>query len=349
MLWAAVDHGEAAWTVGAVVVAVWALSSVLVARRLPSLGATLAGVSLVMGLALVLTSRAAADSDYDRARTLVVMLLVAAALHLALVLPLGRFVDRRRAVAAVVGYAVCLGVGLAMGDDLELLPILLVIAAAAGVGLMSFLRRCRGAGARDRARLQWMGWGVVVAVTSSGIVLLTHWLMDIPRSPGVVALALTAVVPLGVRGGVDRPALLRVVDRVLVQTTVVVGLVVLVGGHLPPGGGRPGPDARRGRAHDPRSCRWWRPRWPRCWPSRPDDGSRRWPTSVSTASALAPDEALRTFAGRMSRAVPMDELLLQLVETLRKTMQLTFGRDLDRRRRSARADRLGSRPAGRPG
>jgi signal transduction histidine kinase len=37
----------------------------------------------------------------------------------------------------------------------------------------------------------------------------------------------------------------------------------------------------------------------------------------------APDEALRTFATRMSRSVPMDELLLQLAESLRKTMALS--------------------------
>lgn len=37
----------------------------------------------------------------------------------------------------------------------------------------------------------------------------------------------------------------------------------------------------------------------------------------------APDEALRDFGGRMSRAVPMDELLLQLVESLKKTMHLS--------------------------
>jgi signal transduction histidine kinase len=36
----------------------------------------------------------------------------------------------------------------------------------------------------------------------------------------------------------------------------------------------------------------------------------------------APEAALRTFATRMSRAVPMDELLLQLTEILRKTMAL---------------------------
>ncbi len=37
----------------------------------------------------------------------------------------------------------------------------------------------------------------------------------------------------------------------------------------------------------------------------------------------APDEVLRTFGSRLTRAVPMDELLLQLAESLRKTMALT--------------------------
>ena len=37
----------------------------------------------------------------------------------------------------------------------------------------------------------------------------------------------------------------------------------------------------------------------------------------------APDEVLRTFGSRMTRAVAMDELLLQLAESLRKTMGLT--------------------------
>jgi signal transduction histidine kinase len=36
----------------------------------------------------------------------------------------------------------------------------------------------------------------------------------------------------------------------------------------------------------------------------------------------APDEALRTFGTRLSRAIPMDELLLQLAESLRKTLIL---------------------------
>ena len=39
-------------------------------------------------------------------------------------------------------------------------------------------------------------------------------------------------------------------------------------------------------------------------------------------SREAPDEVLRTFGSRLTRAIPMDELLLQLAESLRKTMSL---------------------------
>ena len=37
---------------------------------------------------------------------------------------------------------------------------------------------------------------------------------------------------------------------------------------------------------------------------------------------VAPDESLRTWGSRLTRAIPLDELLLQLVESLRKSMQL---------------------------
>ncbi len=38
---------------------------------------------------------------------------------------------------------------------------------------------------------------------------------------------------------------------------------------------------------------------------------------------VSPDEALRTWGSRLTRAIPLDELLLQLAETLRKSMQLS--------------------------
>ena len=43
----------------------------------------------------------------------------------------------------------------------------------------------------------------------------------------------------------------------------------------------------------------------------------------------APDAVLRTFGSRLSRAIPMDELLLQVAESLRKTPGAQQRRGLD--------------------
>ena len=48
-----------------------------------------------------------------------------------------------------------------------------------------------------------------------------------------------------------------------------------------------------------------------------------WATRSVFGARQAPDEVLRTFGSRMTRAISMDELLLQLAESLRKTMNLT--------------------------
>jgi GAF domain-containing protein len=47
-----------------------------------------------------------------------------------------------------------------------------------------------------------------------------------------------------------------------------------------------------------------------------------WATRVVFGARQAPDEVLRTFGSRLTRAITMDELLLQLAESLRKTMTL---------------------------
>ena len=48
-----------------------------------------------------------------------------------------------------------------------------------------------------------------------------------------------------------------------------------------------------------------------------------WAKHAVYGAREAPDEALRTFGNRLTRAIPMDELLLQLAESLRKSMALT--------------------------
>ena len=61
----------------------------------------------------------------------------------------------------------------------------------------------------------------------------------------------------------------------------------------------------------------------------------------------APDEVLRTFGSRLTRALPLDELLLQLAESLKKTMSLERRRGVDARRPAARARGVGARPRAR--
>ena len=54
--------------------------------------------------------------------------------------------------------------------------------------------------------------------------------------------------------------------------------------------------------------------------------ARRWLSATANrlvyGERVSPDEALRTWGSRLTRAIPLDELLLQLCESLRKSMTL---------------------------
>jgi signal transduction histidine kinase len=166
----------------------------------------------------------------------------------------------------------------------------------------------------------WAAWALVVTITAALLAVAAHLLVGWPDdwfagfAAGVVAF------PLGLALGRVRPLAPRA-RGVLVATIVNAGLVVLVAGVYVA--------AVAGFGRTP----------------RPEERSVLWLSVVAAAVAAlvaaparerleeaanlrvygephSPDEALRTFGGRMSRAVPMDELLLQLVEILRKTMRL---------------------------
>lgn len=205
-------------------------------------------------------------------------------------------------------------------DDLR--GVALVHAAVCAlVVLPAFVSACGAAGVIERSRLQWVGWGFVVSVAllagMVGLRAVTNGLDD--WAP--VAVLLTLPAPLGVAASAYR-RLLGVVATVLVHSVVwlgmaafvaVVYLIVVVGLY-----------------------------------GRPVDGEATvLVLSIVAAAVVAvfgsvvqhrlrdaasrrvygqgdePDQTLEHFATRMSRAIPMDELLLQLVESLRKTMKLT--------------------------
>jgi hypothetical protein len=237
-------------------------------------------------------------------------------------LPTGRPADRRRhrqAVAVAWASAAAIAVlGVATRPDPPV-AVVAVWSALLGVGaFVLFAATCRRAGPRDRARLQWDGWGVLVAAT----VAVTAWALDAltgwPSTPSLAAAVATVAVPAGLVAATSEPALNRVA-RLLVHTIVAIGLValvigvyvVVVLGLL----GTPDEDARSvlGLSLIAAAIAA-----ALSFPAR-----RRLEEFANQrvyGERSAPDEAPRTFATRMSRAVPMDELLRQLAESLRKSM-----------------------------
>jgi signal transduction histidine kinase len=323
----AADHGGVAYWVSAAVILAWALGTVVVARRLPQrpLALLMGLFTLVLGAALYTSASVrSGDDQFELARSVLTALIPAVALHLALAVPDGSLRSRGSRLTVGMGYLAGVALGIAIGPesaDLPMLPYVVAALVAGAIGLVGYLNRCRRASAADRARLQWIGGGVVLAASFGGPAGLLDALLDWPDRPGMVTIAASVVVP-GAFAASTVPRLLTVIDRVLVRTVVVVGLLALVEAvylFVVVGLGRV-PEAEE--------------------------------RSVLVLSMLAagvcavlafparhrleevanqrvygerhrPDDAIKTFAGRMSRAVPMDELLLQLAESLKKSLALT--------------------------
>ena len=193
-----------------------------------------------------------------------------------------------------------------------------VLWLAVGVVVMV---RLRGATGAARGRLMWLVWGELVTVAVASVAGALSLLVDWPARPFPGWAVAWALVPLSVLVGRSHRLVLAA-DRVVVHTVVVSGLVGMTGvvylfvvlglGRTPVGHERTilvlsiGAAAVASLFALPVRSRLEE------WANQRVYGDRR-----------SPDEALRTFGGRMSRSVPMDELLLQLVETLRSTMHLS--------------------------
>ena len=171
-----------------------------------------------------------------------------------------------------------------------------------------------------RQRLQLVGCAVAVILEVALVVAALNVLVDWPSHAAEVAAAATGLVPLALAAGTS-PRISRRVDRVLVHTVSATGLtavVVAVYLVIVIGLGR-----------------------------TPDDTERNLLVLSMLAAAIAslayvparerlaetanrlvygerhpPDEVLRTWGSRLSRSIPMDELLLQLAESLRKVLVL---------------------------
>jgi signal transduction histidine kinase len=306
--------------VRAALVAIWALSAAVLAwRGAPKLAAVTAGAALAGGVG----AATAGSGNMASLHAVAGAILPAVALHLELVLPDGR--PRRAAHRnfALAGYVVGLGtgVGLAVGGRV---PAAAVVAASVVVALLVGLQVAhhgyQSSTGAARQRLQLVGCAMAIMIEVALVTAALRLLVDWPTHAGAVAAAGTALLPLALAAGTS-PRISRNVDRLLVHTVSATGLtavVVVVYLVIVIGLGRAPADSERtllvlsmlaaavaALAYVPARER-----------------------LAETANRLVygerhpPDEVLRTWGSRLSRSIPMDELLLQLAESLRKVLVL---------------------------
>jgi len=316
--------------VRAALVVVWALAALVLAHRGPPTLGRLVAAAVLLGsasLAAVTLAATTSGTDHRAGRALACVLpalLMAAAVHVLAALPDGRLGSTGRRTGVAFAYVVALALGLAAWRGPGRLSPAAALAGwsvAVVVGLLAAAARYRQVSGRDRQRLQWLAAGVTAAVEVGLVVGALGVLVKWPDHPALVAAAATAFVPIGLAAGVV-PTLAGKADRVLVVLVQVTGLSLLVTavyfvivlglGHAPDPADREVLGLSMLAAavvtlgylavH------------------------RRLEDSVNRAvygESTAPEDVVKTFSGRLTRAVTMDELLLQLTETLRKNLQLS--------------------------
>ncbi len=308
----------------------WALSATLTARaheRTPlwqvSLGALAAAVAL-SGTRLALGATGGRHAVLQAAATVATALVAALWIHLLLAVPDGELGSRPRQAAVACGYLAAVGTAaarLAVGGQLSAVVIAVSLPVTTLLALPAIRIRYVSALSRDRERLQWTGIGAVLAATVAIAAAVLHLLVAWPDALAAVAAAATLLVPAGLMAG-DVAGLGRFGGRLLVHVLAVAGYTVAVAVVyiiVILGLGNPPQDTAD---HELLGLSMLAAAVGAIGYLPVRERLIGWATRYVFGARQAPDEVLRTFGSRMTRAIPMDELLLQLAESLRKTMGL---------------------------
>jgi signal transduction histidine kinase len=290
-------------------------------------GAALGGVACISGaLADAARHGTAVDGALIAAtrfgEPLALALLPMAAMHLLLGLPDGSCRLSRLAVAA--GYVGGALVGLAMWlvrPRLPLWPVGVELVVALPIGLIGSQRRYARSIGLERQRMQWFGWAVAVSMELLILSLALRLLWGWPtRAPLVVAVSSLSVAVAFMMASLHKVA--TRIDRILSHTVSIAGLSgVVVAAYLliVVGLGRTPTHSERSllalsmAASAVAAVMYG--------PAR--DRLGQYANRIVYGEREAPDAVLRAFGSRLSRAIPMDELLLQVAESLRKTLDLS--------------------------
>jgi signal transduction histidine kinase len=309
--------------VGAVSGAVLSRTAQRVALWQVAFGALAASVALA---AARLGDRAGGYHQAARVvATVAVPVVIAVSVHMLLALPDGRLAERGRRIGTWVAYAAGAAAGLILAVAGRPFPAWAVAVAwplALACALPAVRLRYLAASARDRQRMQWMAVGAVLGADSALVVLVLHVLVGWPGPVAAVAAGCAAFLALGMMAG-ELPSLGPQGGRVLVQVLSVAGfsavvaavyLVIVLGIGTGPGDAADRQILGLSMLAAAVAAVGYLPARDRLVASA---------TRFVYGAREAPDETLRTFGSRLTRAIPLDELLLQLAESLRKTMALT--------------------------
>ena len=247
---------------------------------------------------------------------------LAAWLVLALSLPVGRPPGTWRVLALVAGGAALAWSGwlafVAADPEPGGAGIVIAGGAVAVLAGASTALACRQATPADRWMLQWTAAGGVLAAAVAAVAAALNALVGVPDQPGAVALTGLALVPLGVAAGAGRRTA-RLAPAALTEAVVGAGMAVFVGVVylvVVIGLGRVPAEAERQLLGLSLAAAAVVAVLALPVRSRLLETTRRLLGEEGTSAA----DVVSGFGARMTRAVPMDELLLQLAESLRDTL-----------------------------
>jgi signal transduction histidine kinase len=338
-IWAAYAASRVAVAPGGVVAAAvvlaWAAAGGVIAVRRPgtttglvvTIGALTGGLA-ALAAASIHASSAGASAPLDKDIALIVRpidlaLTAAAGMHLLLVVPKGSLDSTPRRTIALIGYLAFGAVGAALATqrpELPLMPLAGVAIVGAIVGGSGLAARYTNASATERKQMQWLGWGITVASGFAIASLALDALVDWPPQAGAVILGATAVVPLALVLATS-PRMSATIDKILSGTISLAGLasvVAVVYIAIVLGLGRVPNDREKtllvlSMVAAAVAALLYIPTRKRL---------QALATRLIYGERHAPDEVIRSFGSRLSRAIPLDELMLQMAESLRKTLGL---------------------------
>jgi signal transduction histidine kinase len=326
-LWGAILFAEdglqvSEWT-PIVIVLSWTLTGAIISLRRPSerTGLLVLLASNIGALALLGT---AGDGGLAQVvRALGTALLPAASMQLLLALPDGRLVSGAQRRLVFLGYGAGLAVGVALWTQrpsFPVWPLVLESLLAAAVGLIGSNLRYERSSVSDRQRMQVIGLGIMIAAEVGILAVAMRVLLGWP--PHVLTVCALGTLPIAAAIGLASSR--RVVGSVgsllayAISLAGLTGVVAAVYFVIVLGLGRVPHKQERTllllsmMAAAIAALLYL--------PARERLG--RFANGLVYGEQRAPDEALRTFGSRLSRAVPLDELLLQLAESLRKSLGL---------------------------